>query len=165
MRDMIYKIKKDALPFLIVFLLFDIIIVGALIVAYKDVDPAIVGTNRFIEMFNNFLPSITSFKFFTAIFVDFIGFMKFSFWTLIAFVIMFIVWEVKNKKEYEYEGVENGSSDWAKSGEEFRKLPDGREILNRKEGFILSKDHYLGTDLKKVIINKNVLVVGRIWRW
>lgn len=165
MRDMLYKIKKDALPFLIVFLLFDIIIVGALIVAYKNVDPAIVGTNRFIEMFNNFLPAITSFKFFTAIFVDFAGFMKYSFWTLIVFVIMFIVWEVKNKKEYEYEGVENGSSDWAKGGEEFKKLPDGREILNRKEGFILSKNHYLGTDLKKVIINKNVLVVGRIWCW
>ena len=41
----------------------------------------------------------------------------------------------------------------------------GREILNRKSGFILSKDHYLGTDLKKVLINKNVLVVGRIRCW
>ena len=40
------------------------------------------------------------------------------------------------------------------------KLPNGSEILNRKSGFILSKNHYLGTDLKKVAINKNILVIG-----
>lgn len=45
------------------------------------------------------------------------------------------------------------------------KTSDGRELLNKKSGFILSKDHYLGTDLKKVLINKNVLVVGRIRSW
>ena len=39
------------------------------------------------------------------------------------------------------------------------------DLLNKKSGFILSKDHYLGTDLKKVLINKNVLVVGRIRCW
>lgn len=165
MKDKLYKIKKDAIPFLVVFILFDIIIVGALVVAYKNIDPSLSNIDKISKTFSNFLPTITSFKFFTAIFVDFAGFIKFSFWTLIAFIIMFIVWEVKNKKEYEYEGIENGSSDWASGGEEFRKLPDGREILNRKEGFILSKNHYLGTDLKKVIINKNVLVVGRIWFW
>ena len=51
------------------------------------------------------------------------------------------------------------------NGEEYEKTSDGRELLNKKSGFILSKDHYLGTDLKKVLINKNVLVVGRIRSW
>ena len=73
--------------------------------------------------------------------------------------------KIKFAKTSEYEGIENGSSDWAKHGEEFAKTSDGREILNRKSGFILSKDHYLGTDLKKVLINKNVLVIGRIGCW
>lgn len=84
---------------------------------------------------------------------------------LFDFVVAFIFWKLKNWGKSEYEGIENGSSDWAKDGEEFEKLPDGREVLNKKEGFILSKDHRLGTDLKKVLINKNILVVGRIWCW
>ncbi len=161
MRDKLYKMKKDAIPFLIVYILFDLVIGGALVVSYKNLDPSLSGLDRITKIFSDFVPNITSFKFFTAIFVDFAGFMKLSFWFLVAFVIMFIAWQIKFAQQYDYEGVENGSSDWAKGGEEFRKLPDGREILNRKSGFILSKDHYLGTDLKKVIINKNVLVVGR----
>ena len=44
-------------------------------------------------------------------------------------------------------------------------IVDEAHRLNKKSGFILSKDHYLGTDLKKVLINKNVLVVGRIRSW
>lgn len=66
----------------------------------------------------------------------------------------------KKKEKGEYEGKEHGSSEWAKDDEEFDPTPDGKEILNREHGFILSKDHYLGTDLKKVAINKNILVFG-----
>ena len=108
---------------------------------------------------------IKNIKFFTAFIVDFFGFIKWSFWTLIITIGLFIAWKIKFAKTSEYEGIENGSSDWAKHGEEFAKTSDGREILNRKSGFILSKDHYLGTDLKKVLINKNVLVIGRIGCW
>jgi type IV secretion system protein VirD4 len=61
---------------------------------------------------------------------------------------------------HDYQGEEHGSSDWSKGGEEYRKLPDGSEILNKKEGFILSRTHYLGTDPKKVRIIKNILVFG-----
>ena len=78
---------------------------------------------------------------------------------------MFIIWKIKFAPTSEYDGKESGSSQWSKHGEEFDKLSDGREVLNKKEGFILSKDHYLGTDLRKVLINKNILVVGRIWCW
>jgi type IV secretion system protein VirD4 len=48
----------------------------------------------------------------------------------------------------------------ANGGEEFFKSPDGSEILNRKDGFILSRYHYLCTDPRKVKINKNILVFG-----
>ena len=64
------------------------------------------------------------------------------------------------REKHDYQGEENGSSDWSKNGEEFKKFPDGSEILNKKDGFILSREHYLGTDGKKVKINKNILVFG-----
>lgn len=68
--------------------------------------------------------------------------------------------EFKKEKKGEYEGKEHGSSAWAKDDEEFEPTADGKEILNKTHGFILSKTHYLGTDLKKVAINKNILVFG-----
>ena len=77
-----------------------------------------------------------------------------------CFCYIIYILENKKSKTSEYEGIEQGSSDWSKGGEEFDKLPNGSEILNRKSGFILSKNHYLGTDLKKVAINKNILVIG-----
>lgn len=93
-------------------------------------------------------------------FSDFGLFCNLSLWTFIVFVILFIMWKIKFSKKNEYDGIENGSSDWSKNGEEFDKLSDGSEILNRKDGFILSRKHYLGTDLRKVKINKNILVIG-----
>ena len=79
---------------------------------------------------------------------------------LVAFIYMSIKFISKNRKNYDYQGEEMGSSDWSKHGEEFRKNPDGSEILNKHEGFILSRDHYLGLDGKKVKVNKNILVFG-----
>ena len=64
------------------------------------------------------------------------------------------------RKDYEYQGEEHGSSAWSKNGEEYKKQPDGSYILNKSEGFILSKNHYLGTDPRKVRVNKNILVFG-----
>jgi len=79
---------------------------------------------------------------------------------LVAFIYMSIKFVFKSRKTHDYQGEEHGSSDWSKHGEEYRKNPDGTEILNRHEGFILSKDHYLGLDGKKVKVNKNILVFG-----
>lgn len=158
------KLKREVTPFLILYLIVDIVIIGTFIVAashYKDVD----SFQRLMGIFGEFFNDVLTFKFLTAIFVDFVGFLTASFYTFIVFIIMFIAWKIKFAKTYEYEGIEHGSSEWAKNGEEFDKLDDGREILNKKDGFILSKTHYLGTDLKKVAINKNILVVGRFWCW
>lgn len=79
---------------------------------------------------------------------------------LVGFIYMGVKLISGSRKKYDYQGEENGSSDWSKHGEEFRKNPDGTEILNKKEGFILSRDHYLGLDGKKVKVNKNILVFG-----
>lgn len=81
-------------------------------------------------------------------------------WLLLIFIVLTIWFIIKNRSKHEYDGIENGSSDWSSGREEFKKLPDGSEILNRKDGFILSRAHYLGTDLRKVKINKNILVIG-----
>ena len=161
MSEKLRKLWKEFMPFLIVYAIIDIIIVGSLFVCAHEAKAA--GENVITGIFSNFMTTLTHFKFFTAFVIDFFGFIKWSFWTLVITIGLFIAWKIKFAKSSEYEGIENGSSDWAKHGEEFAKTSDGREILNRKSGFILGKDHYLGTDLKKVLINKHVLVVGRIW--
>lgn len=158
MRSKLNKLKREAMPFIILYIIFDIVIIGSLNYALINLD-----TTKATSIFNNFMEAIKSFKFFSGIFGDFPKFLNLSAWTLAAFIIMFVIWKIKNIKDYEYQGIENGSSDWAKNGEEYDKLPDGSEILNKKNGFILSKNHYLGTDLKKVKVNKNILVVGRFW--
>lgn len=163
MEQKIKKLWREFIPFLIVYALFDIVIVGSLFVCAHGAKEA--GESIFSACIEGFIQNITNFKFITAIGLDFFGFIKWSFWTLVITIILFIAWKIKFAKESEYDGIESGSSDWARHGEEYEKTSDGRELLNKKSGFILSKDHYLGTDLKKVLINKNVLVVGRIRCW
>jgi len=66
-------------------------------------------------------------------------------------LIIAVCYEIKNFViKGDYEGVEHGSSGWA-DGEQY-------EILNKHEGIILAKDHYLTTDNR--FINKNVLIIG-----
>jgi len=79
---------------------------------------------------------------------------------LILFIAMSVKLIMKSRKDHNYQGEEHGSSAWSKGGEEYRKQPDGSYVLNKSEGFILSKTHYLGTDPKKVKVNKNILVFG-----
>ena len=79
---------------------------------------------------------------------------------LVAFIYLTAKLMFKSRRDHEYQGEEHGSSAWSKNGEEYRKQPDGSYILNKSEGFILSRNHYLGTDPKKVKVNKNILVFG-----
>lgn len=160
MKSGINKIKREIIPFLIAYILVDVIVVGSLVIAMHNAPETDNMFESFMNVLNAFIPNIITFKFLGAIFIDFLGFLTASFYTLIVFVVMFFVWKIKFSKKYEYEGEEHGSSDWSKHGEEFDKTDDGKEILNRKHGFILSRKHYLGTDLKKVNINKNILVIG-----
>ena len=164
MKKLLRKLKREIKPFLIFYLIFDILIIGTFIYAAHN-NQHLTGFFKLSGIFGEFFNDLISFGFVKAIFVDFIGFATASLYTLVAFIILFILWKIKFATRYEYQGIEHGSSDWSKNGEEFDKLDDGKEILNKKNGFILSKTHYLGTDLKKVAINKNVLVVGRFWCW
>ncbi len=155
------KAKKNSIIVLfVIYLLIDIFVVGAFFSATLD-----TGTNTsLISAMGNFIPNLTNplgtlGKILTSG-DKFTTFLNWSFWTLIIFIGLYIYYLIKNGKKHDYDGTEHGSSDWSKNGEEFNKLQDGSETLNRKEGFVLSKNHYLGTDLKKVKLNKNILVVG-----
>lgn len=161
MNEKLMKIKREFKPFLIAYILFDIIVIGSLVVTINNIPKdSTESFNNINYIFQNFVPNIISFKFFSAIFVDFFSFINFSFWTFVATIILFIVWKIKVGSANEDDGKEHGSSKWSKDGEEFFKLADGSETLNKKEGFILSSKHYLNTDLRKVKLNKNILVFG-----
>ena len=149
MKSRFNKLKREIMPFLIAYVLFDIIIVGTICWGIHNVPEGTNMYNSFKIIFDGFLMNIISFKFFGGIFLEIGAFLNWSFWTLLVFVALFLGWKIKFAKFSEYDGKESGSSQWSKHGEEFDKLSDGKEILNKKDGFILSKDHYLGTDLKK----------------
>lgn len=156
--DKIKEILKEFLPIFIVYILVDIFAIGAVYIAGINSE----GNFNISRCFEN-ISDMTPFETFARMCElgdNFAGFMTLSFYVFIVFVIMFIYYKFKNGPKHDYDGTENGSSEWAKSGEEFKKLQDGSEILNKKDGFILTKDHYLGTDQRKVKINKNILVVG-----
>lgn len=57
--------------------------------------------------------------------------------------------------KHEFDDIENGSSDWAENGEQYR-------ILSKKSGIILAEKNYLPVDKRG---NVNVLVVRRFWCW
>ena len=57
--------------------------------------------------------------------------------------------------KHEFDGIENGSSDWCQNGEQY-------QILSNKAGLILAEKNYLPVDKRG---NVNVLVVGRFWCW
>ncbi|MBP3464345.1 MAG: hypothetical protein J6K45_07735 [Clostridia bacterium] len=82
------------------------------------------------------------------------------FWaTLWRFTVVYlfavIVGISKALPKHEYDGIENGSSDWCTNGEQYK-------VLSNKEGIILAEKNYLPVDKRG---NVNVLVVGRIWCW
>jgi len=82
------------------------------------------------------------------------------FWaTLWRFTVVYlfavIIGITKALPKHEYDGIENGSSDWCTNGEQYK-------VLSNKEGIILAEKNYLPVDKRG---NVNVLVVGRIWCW
>ncbi|MEG1705217.1 MAG: type IV secretory system conjugative DNA transfer family protein [Clostridia bacterium] len=155
--------KKEIIILIVVYLIIDIFVVGAFFVSGLGIGNVDLFT-RVSKIMENFMTNFTNpfgtiEKIITSK-AEFQTFLNISFWVLIIFVILCIIYIIKNGKKYEYDGTENGSSEWSKGGEEFNKLSDGSSILNKKDGFILSKTHYLGIDQKKVKVNKNILVFG-----
>ena len=74
----------------------------------------------------------------------------------VLFAIFFIfIGVMKALPKHEYDEIENGSSDWATGGEQYR-------VLSKKSGIILAEKNYLPVDKRG---NVNVLVVRRLWCW
>jgi|GEM_PF-181939 len=159
MRDFFEDFKKKAPILLIITLVVAVVFGGSLTKSIVDAKAAGADSILF-EAVKNVIGNITNFSFFAGMFADFGLFLKL---TLVIAVVVFGIYfyyKYKASQVGEYEGKENGSSQWGKGAEDYKHDSNGREILNKKDGFILSKTHYLGTDLKKVGINKNILVVG-----
>ena len=74
--------------------------------------------------------------------------------TAIYVIFMFIGF-VRTSPKNEFTDIEQGSSDWASKGEQYK-------VLSNKKGIILAENNYLPTDKRG---NVNILVVGRIWFW
>lgn len=159
--------KWKLLTIVIVYFIVAINVLGGFMTAYHFAD-SLVGTNNY----NNVLQAATGtwseyiFKPITILKTMLDGgslqqnYLVLCLILLVAFVFLTVKLFMGMRKDHEYQGEEHGSSDWCKNGEEFKKLPDGSYILNKTDGFILSRYHYLGTDPKKVRVNKNILVFG-----
>lgn len=159
MRNFFEDFKQKAPILLVIALIASIVLGGALTKSIVDAKEA--GADSILmEIISTWLGNVTSMSFFSGIFADFGLFMKITLWTFIIVFGIYFVAKIKAGNKSEYEGRENGSSQWSHGSEDYKHDSSGREILNKKDGFILSTKHYLGTDLKKVGINKNILVVG-----
>ena len=66
-----------------------------------------------------------------------------------------IIGFIKTAPKSEYSDIEQGSSDWATGGEQYK-------VLSRNKGILLAENNYLPVDKRG---NVNVLVVGRIRFW
>jgi hypothetical protein len=77
-----------------------------------------------------------------------------KYFIIFAFFFIFIG-VYKALPKHEYDDIENGSSDWATGGEQYR-------VLSKKTGIILAEKNYLPVDKRG---NVNVLVVRRFWCW
>ena len=73
----------------------------------------------------------------------------------IVYILAVTLGIAKAFPKHEFDGIENGSSDWCVNGEQYK-------VLSNKEGIILAEKNYLPVDKRG---NVNVLVVGRIWCW
>ena len=82
-------------------------------------------------------------------------FSKGAFYFIIFAIFFIFIGVYKALPKHEYDEIENGSSDWAQNGEQYR-------VLNKKQGIILAEKNYLPVDKRG---NVNVLVVRRFWCW
>ncbi len=155
------EVKKHIIIFIIFYLIISIFVYMPIFVSSVAEDGSI-SINNFIDTFTqNFINPFGNIEQVFALNSENMGmFMSGLGYVFVMVLLAYLYYRYKYKTKHDYEGTENGSSEWAKGGEEFRKLSDGSEVLNKKEGFILSKKHFLGTDQRKVKINKNILVIG-----
>ena len=95
----------------------------------------------------------TRFKVFSTAYIGTFG--KTLLYFSIFYVVISIIFYIKNKSKGEYYNIEHGSSDWSENGEQYK-------VLSKNKGIILAEDNYLPVDKRG---NINTLIVGRIRFW
>ena len=159
MKGFFNEFKQKAPILIVIALVLAVVFGGALTKSITDAKVA--GSDSLLfEVLTTLFGNITNMSFFSGIVADIGLFLQITLWIFVVVFGIYIYAYSKNSNKSEYEGKENGSSQWSNGSEDYKHDSNGKEILNKKEGFILSTKHYLGTDLKKVGINKNILVVG-----
>lgn len=159
MKGFFDEFKQKAPILIVIALVLAVVFGGALTKSITDAKVA--GSDSLLfEVLTTLFGNITNMSFFSGIVADIGLFLQITLWIFVVVFGIYIYAYSKNSNKSEYEGKENGSSQWSNGTEDYKHDSNGKEILNKKEGFILSTKHYLGTDLKKVGINKNILVVG-----
>ena len=159
MRKFFEDFKKNAPVLVVLALIASVVVGGAITQSIVDARAAEEGSKLF-DVISSTFTNITNMAFLGGIFSDFLLFLQVTFWIFVVVFGVYVFAKISAKSKSEYEGKENGSSEWSDGVEDYKHDSNGKEILNKKDGFILSRRHYLGTDLKKVGINKNVIVVG-----
>ena len=164
MREWIKNNKWKIIFVVVIYIIVCLNIIGGFIAAYSDTDEKLDLFSRMSEASSAWgtylLRPIEILKIvldggqLQSTFLIICGIM------LVLFSYLAIKFLLKQRKNHEFQGEEYGSTSWSKNGEEYKQQPDGSYILNKTDGFILSRTHYLGTDPKKVKINKNILVFG-----
>ena len=153
----IKKIKGKLIVSFILWLVLVIVFVAPLGLAFKSAYD-VTGDQRWENLFLTFGKNII--KPWEAIVKCLTGEAHGYFWaTLWRFTVVYIgaitIGITKALPKHEYDGIENGSSDWCQNGEQY-------QILSNKAGLILAEKNFLPVDKRG---NVNVLVVGRIWIW
>lgn len=153
-KSFMEKLKKNSLAIIVVWLAIVILLVAP--VTHSVTDANIEGITPFEGIISNLVDNIFKFPIreaFTEKYTyDFIeGIKYFS----VFYVIIVVIAIYKNLPKGDFHNIEHGSSDWCINGEQYK-------ILNKKEGIILAKEHYLPLNKPG---NTNVLIVGRFWLW
>ncbi len=85
----------------------------------------------------------------------FLSFWQVTKWFLGFYALFVFVGVARAFPKHEYDGIENGSSDWCENGEQYK-------VLSKNKGIVLAEKNYLPVDKRG---NVNVLVVRRFWCW
>lgn len=148
--------KKNFIIFAVLWIILTIVLVMP--IAYSIVNASANGEFNMGAFFSGIYDGVVNLgtviaKTFTPAYIStfFSTLLKFT----VGYAIFILIGLIKTAPKNEYSDIEHGSSDWAKSGEQYR-------ILSNKKGIILAKDNYLPVDKRG---NINVLVVGRFRFW
>ncbi len=150
-------IKRNKNRF-IVFAIIWIIMVIAIVmpISYSQMLATVNGEfnlGKFIEIFTS---AYSDFGLVIGNFASYVGEFFSLLWKFsIVYIVVLFIGFVRTAPKNEYSDIEQGSSDWATGGEQYK-------VLSRNKGLILAEHNYLPTDKRG---NVNVLVVGRFWFW